>query len=109
MAIKESTKTQWTGQPLRRREEDRLVRGKGKFIDDYKFEGMLYMRLVRSPYAHARIHSVDVTAAEAVPGVVCTLTGAEVAKITQPFPEIASGPGAKIQDFPLAVSKVRFQ
>jgi len=109
MPIKGDTKTTWTGQPLRRREEDRLVRGHGKFIDDYKLEGMLYMRLVRSHYAHARINSVDVRAAEAFPGVVCTLTGAEVAKITQPFPEIASGAGAKIQDYPLAVSKVRFQ
>jgi 2-furoyl-CoA dehydrogenase large subunit len=109
MAIKEDVKTTWTGQPLRRKEEDRLVRGKGKFIDDYRLEGMLYMRLVRSPYAHARLNSVDVSAAEAHPGVVCTLTGAEVARLTQPFPEIASGAGARIQDYPLAVSKVRFQ
>ncbi|MGZ4821614.1 MAG: xanthine dehydrogenase family protein molybdopterin-binding subunit, partial [Terriglobales bacterium] len=93
----------------RRKEEDRLVRGNGKFIDDYKLEGMLYMRLVRSPYAHARINSVSVAAAESYPGAVCTLTGEEVAKLTQPFPEIAGGPGAKIKDYPLAVSKVRFQ
>ncbi len=108
MAVKEA-KTTWTGQPLKRKEEDRLVRGHGKFIDDYKFEGMLYMRLVRSPYAHATINSVDVSAAEAHPGVVCTLIGTEVEKITQPFPEISGGPGAKIKDYPLAVRKVRFQ
>src|SRR5512142_331167 len=109
MPIKDDTKTPWTGQALRRKEEDRLVRGHGKFIDDYKLEGMLYMRLVRSPYAHARINSVDVSAAEAHPGVVCTLTGAEVVQLTQPFPEIAAGPGAQIKDYPLAISKVRFQ
>jgi 2-furoyl-CoA dehydrogenase large subunit len=109
MPIKDEVTTPWTGQPLRRKEEDRLVRGHGKFIDDYKLEGMLFMRLVRSPYAHARINSVDVSAAESHPRVVCTLTGAEVAKLTQPFPEIAGGPGAKIQDYPLAVTKVRFQ
>ncbi|MGZ4826865.1 MAG: xanthine dehydrogenase family protein molybdopterin-binding subunit [Terriglobales bacterium] len=109
MRSSEEVKTTWTGQPLRRKEEDRLVRGNGKFIDDYKLEGMLYMRLVRSPYAHARINSVNVAAAESYPGVVCTLTGEEVAKLTQPFPEIAGGPGAKIKDYPLAVSKVRFQ
>ncbi|MGZ4824986.1 MAG: xanthine dehydrogenase family protein molybdopterin-binding subunit, partial [Terriglobales bacterium] len=109
MRSSEEVKTTWTGQPLRRKEEDRLVRGNGKFIDDYKLEGMLYMRLVRSPYAHARINSVSVAAAESYPGAVCTLTGEEVAKLTQPFPEIAGGPGAKIKDYPLAVSKVRFQ
>lgn len=109
MRSSEEVKTTWTGQSLRRKEEDRLVRGNGKFIDDYKLEGMLYMRLVRSPYAHARINSVSVAAAESYPGVVCTLTGEEVAKLTQPFPEIAGGPGAKIKDYPLAVSKVRFQ
>ncbi|MGZ4834016.1 MAG: xanthine dehydrogenase family protein molybdopterin-binding subunit [Terriglobales bacterium] len=109
MRSSEEVKTTWTGQSLRRKEEDRLVRGNGKFIDDYKLEGMLYMRLVRSPYAHARINSVSVAAAESCPGVVCTLTGEEVAKLTQPFPEIAGGPGALIKDYPLAVSKVRFQ
>ncbi len=102
-------KMPWTGQPLRRKEEDRLVRGKGKFVDDYKFEGALYLRLVRSPYAHARINSVDASAAEAHPGVVCTLTGREIAALTQPFPEISGGPGAKVVDYPMAVEKVRFQ
>jgi CO/xanthine dehydrogenase Mo-binding subunit len=99
----------WTGQPLRRKEEDRLVRGRGKFVDDYKFEGALYLRLVRSPYAHARINSVDVSAAQAHPGVICTLTGREIAAITQPFPEISGGAGGKIVDYPMAVEKVRFQ
>jgi CO/xanthine dehydrogenase Mo-binding subunit len=99
----------WTGRPLRRKEEDRLVRGRGKFVDDYKFEGALYLRLVRSPYAHARINSVDVSAAQAHPGVICTLTGREIAAITQPFPEISGGAGGKIVDYPMAVEKVRFQ
>ncbi len=100
---------EWTGKPIPRKEEDRLVRGKGKFVDDYKFEGMLHMRLVRSPYAHARILSIDTAAAEAAPGVVCVLTGSEVAAMTSPFPEISGGPGQKIVDYPMAVDKVRFQ
>src|SRR5438132_9936802 len=70
---------------------------------------MLYQLFVPSPYAHAKIVSVDTSAAEALPGVVCTLTGAEIAPQTQPFIEIGPEPFAKIKDYPLAVSKVRYQ
>src|SRR5881409_56846 len=70
---------------------------------------MLYLHFVRSPYAHAKIVSVDTSAAEALPGVVCTLTGAEIAPQTQPFIEIGPEPFAKIKDYPMAVSKVRYQ
>jgi CO/xanthine dehydrogenase Mo-binding subunit len=99
----------WVGKPLPRKEEDRLLRGRGKFADDVKMREMLYLRFVRSPYAHARINSVDVTAAEALPGVVCTLTGKEIEPLTQPFIEIGPDPCAKIRDYPLAVDKVRYQ
>lgn len=99
----------WVGQALPRKEENRLLRGRGKFTDDIKLREMAYLRFVRSPYAHARIVSVDMTAAEALPGVVCALTGAEVAAQTQPFIEIGPEPFAKIKDYPLAVSKVRYQ
>src|SRR5437867_10692929 len=70
---------------------------------------MLYLHFVRSPYAHAKIVSVDTSAAEALPGVVCTLTGAEIAVQTQPFIEIGPEPFAKIKDYPMAASKVRYQ
>lgn len=99
----------WMGQSLPRKEEERLIRGKGKFVDDYKFSGMLYLRLVRSSYGHARIKKVDVSEAERTPGVVCTLTGAEVARLVKPFLEIGPEPGAKIVDYPMAVEKARFQ
>ncbi|HKZ52872.1 MAG TPA: hypothetical protein VJ085_06305, partial [Candidatus Acidoferrales bacterium] len=59
----------WVGQSLRRKEEARLVRGQGKFVDDYKLPGMLHMCLVRSPYGHARLLKVDVSEAERAPGV----------------------------------------
>lgn len=101
--------SRWVGQSLPRKEEGRLIRGKGKFVDDYKLPGMLYLRLVRSSYGHARIRKVDVVEAERVPGVVCALTGAEVAQLVKPFLEIGPEPGAKIVDYPLAVDKVRFQ
>jgi CO/xanthine dehydrogenase Mo-binding subunit len=99
----------WVGKALPRKEENRLVRGRGKFTDDIKLREMLYLNFVRSPYAHANIVSVDTSSAEALPGVVCTLTGAEIAAETQPFIEIGPEPFAKIKDYPLAVSKVRYQ
>src|SRR5438105_2324375 len=105
----ESAEKSWVGKALPRKEENRLLRGRGKFADDIKLREMLYLRFVRSPYAHAKITNLDVSAAEAVPGVICTLTGKEIQPLTQPFIEIGPDPCAKIQDYPLAVSKVRYQ
>ncbi|MBV8205405.1 MAG: xanthine dehydrogenase family protein [Acidobacteria bacterium] len=99
----------WVGRPLERKEEQRLVRGRGKFVDDFVLPGMLYMQLVRSPYGHARITSVNAAAAEQHPGVVCTLTGAEVAKLTTPYIEIGPDPSSRIQDYSMAVDRVRYQ
>jgi CO/xanthine dehydrogenase Mo-binding subunit len=108
--IKKDGAKNWVGQPLPRKEENRLLRGRGKFADDIKLREMLYLRFVRSPYAHAKIVSVDVSAAEAaLAGVVYTLTGAEIAAQTQPFIEIGPDPCARIKDYPLAVSKARYQ
>jgi 2-furoyl-CoA dehydrogenase large subunit len=99
----------WVGQALPRKEENRLLRGRGKFSDDVKLREMLYLRFVRSPYAHARIVSIDASAAQGSAGAVCILTGAEIAAQTQPFIEIGPDSCAKIKDYPLAVSKVRYQ
>jgi CO/xanthine dehydrogenase Mo-binding subunit len=107
--IKKDGTQNWVGQPLPRKEENRLLRGRGKFADDIKLREMLYLRFVRSPYAHAKIVSVEVSAAEALAGVFGTLTGAEIAAQTQPFIEIGPDPCARIKDYPLAVSKVRYQ
>ncbi|MBI3667710.1 MAG: xanthine dehydrogenase family protein, partial [Acidobacteria bacterium] len=99
----------WIGKALRRREEARLVEGQGKFVDDYKMLDMLYLRLVRSPYGHARITRIDISKAEAHPGVVCTLTGPEVAGLVRPFMEIGPGPAQKIIDYPMGADRVRYQ
>ncbi len=103
------TAGKWVGRPLPRLEDARLVQGQGVFADDYKLEGMLYLQLVRSPYAHARITRVDVSKAAAAHGVVCTLTGAELPSISHPFPEIGPGAGQKVEDYALAINKVRYQ
>jgi 2-furoyl-CoA dehydrogenase large subunit len=101
--------TGWVGKSIPRKEENRLLRGRGKFIDDIKMRNMAYLRFVRSPYAHARITSVDTSAAEALPGVICIVTGPEIAAHTQPFIEIGPDPCGQIKDFPLALDKVRYQ
>ena len=104
-----TTTAGWVGRSIPRKEENRLLRGRGKFIDDIKMRDMAYLLFVRSPYAHARIASVDVSTAEALPGVACVLTGPEIKAQTQPFIEIGPDPGGKIQDYPLAIDKVRYQ
>ena len=69
----------WKGQNVPRKEDRRLVQGQGVFVDDIKRHGMGFIHFVRSPYAHAHITSLDVSKAEAAPGVYGTLTGEEVA------------------------------
>ena len=63
------------GQSIKRREDPALITGRGKYTDDLTLPGMTYAAIVRSPYAHARIRSIDVAAAAAHPGVVAVFTG----------------------------------
>jgi carbon-monoxide dehydrogenase large subunit len=67
------------GQPLRRKEDVRLLTGNGRFSDDFKLDGQAYAAMVRSPHPHARIVSIDKTSALAMPGVLAVLTGADAA------------------------------
>ena len=92
-----------------RREDDRLIRGKGLFVDDYSPAGLLHLSVLRSPYAHARIVNVDVSRAEALPGVAGTLTGKEVMELTDPFIQIGAGSTQDITDYALATDKVIYQ
>jgi carbon-monoxide dehydrogenase large subunit len=66
------------GQPVRRKEDERLVTGTGRYTSDVHLPGQLHAVIVRSPHAHARVKAVDAAAAKAVPGVVAVLTGAEL-------------------------------
>jgi carbon-monoxide dehydrogenase large subunit len=63
------------GQTVRRKEDARLVTGRGNYSDDFNLPGQAYGAAVRSPHAHARIRSIDTTAARAMPGVLAVLTG----------------------------------
>jgi CO/xanthine dehydrogenase Mo-binding subunit len=96
------------GTNVPRKEDKRLLQGQGVFVDDVKAHGMGYLHFVRSPYAHARILSIDVSKALEVKGVYGTLTGDEVAILTDPFFQISSPPGAHVRDYALAVGKARF-
>src|SRR5436305_10370096 len=103
----EAPAEQWKGQNVPRKEDKRLVQGQGVFVDDIKRHGMGFLHYVRSPYAHAHITSIDVSKAEALPGVYGTLTGEEVAALTDPFLQLSTPPGAHLKDYALAVGKVR--
>ena len=96
------------GTNVPRKEDKRLVQGEGVFFDDVKRHGMGYVHFVRSPYAHARITSVDVSKALELDGVYGTLTGDEVAIQTDPFFELSRPPASEMRDYALAVGKVRF-
>jgi len=67
------------GAPLPRKEDERLVTGKGRFTDDFSLEGQAYAVMVRSPYPHARIVAVNAARANAMPGVLGVFTGADCA------------------------------
>ena len=67
----------YIGQPIKRREDDRFVTGKGTYTDDISLPGMTHLAFVRSPYAHAKIKNIDTKAASAHSGVVAVYTGAD--------------------------------
>jgi carbon-monoxide dehydrogenase large subunit len=72
------------GRPLTRREDRRLLTGRGQFIADLELPHMLHAVFVRSPLAHARIKAIDMSRAAAAPGVVYVLTGLELARLLPP-------------------------
>ncbi len=66
------------GTPMKRKEDPRFIRGKGRYLDDIVLPNMLYLAIVHSPYPHARIKSIDKSAAMAVPGVKAVITGEDL-------------------------------
>jgi len=67
------------GQPVRRKEDDTLVRGKGKYTDDFSLPGQAYAWIVRSSHAHGILRGIDTSSARAMPGVLGVWTGADLA------------------------------
>lgn len=68
----------WIGRSVRRREDPRLLAGRGRYSDDMNLPGQAHAVMVRSPHAHARIVAIDTTAARHAPGVLAVLTGADM-------------------------------
>jgi aerobic carbon-monoxide dehydrogenase large subunit len=70
--------SRYFGRGLKRREDPKLITGRGRYTDDLTPTGALHMAILRSPHAHARITSLDTSAAAARPGVVGVYTGADI-------------------------------
>jgi len=96
----------WLSQSGEVREDRRFVTGNGRYVADIDLPGILHVGLVTSPHAHARIIGIDTTAALQVEGVVAVLTGAELAKTTEPLRQYLDVP--EVQWRPLAVDHVRY-
>src|SRR4029079_10753041 len=74
------------GQRTKRREDPRLIRGRGTYVDDIALVGMQHLAFKRSDVAHGRIRSIDTSAAKAMEGVEAVFTGAEIAEFLAPMP-----------------------
>ena len=80
MALKTSAEVGGMGHSIKRKEDPRFIRGKGTYVDDVQLPGMLYLDIVRSPYAHAKLVKIHTAKALAVPGVLAVITGEDLAK-----------------------------
>src|SRR5215475_8156800 len=99
----------YVGQRVKRTEDPRLIKGLAHYVDDIKLPDTLFVAFVRSVYPHARIKSIDASAALAAPGVVAVYTGKEVADKIGPVPCASALPDLKVPDHRvLAKDKVYF-
>jgi len=103
------------GQPVRRKEDDTLVRGKGKYTDDFSLPGQAFAWMVRSSHAHGIIKGIDASAAKAMPGVLGVWTAADLASANYkpfvcglPLKNRDGSPLLQTNRMPLATDKVRF-
>jgi len=80
MAPKTSPEVGGMGHSMKRKEDPRFIRGKGNYVDDIVLPGMLWMDIVRSPFAHAKILKINTEKALKVPGVLAVITGETLAK-----------------------------
>jgi carbon-monoxide dehydrogenase large subunit len=80
MELKTTPEVGGMGHSIRRKEDPRFIRGRGTYVDDVVLPGMLYLDIVRSPHAHAKIVKIDTAKAMAVNGVLAVITGQDLAK-----------------------------
>jgi carbon-monoxide dehydrogenase large subunit len=97
----------FVGERIKRREDPRLISGTATYVDDIKLVGMLSAVIMRSPYAHAKINSVDLSKARKAQGVACVLSGEDLRDKIGSVPCVA--PAEHVPFHPvLAIGKVRF-
>ena len=101
------------GQDVKRVEDQALITGRGQYVDDLRLPGLLHLAIVRSPYGHAKINNIDVSAAANAPGVVSVFTGADLAEQLGSLPAgwvlDEESTGMKTPEHPpLAIEKVRY-
>jgi carbon-monoxide dehydrogenase large subunit len=103
-----ATTPSYIGARVPRKEDPRLITGHARFTDDITLNGMVYLSVVRSPHAHARIRRVDTAAAKKEPGVVAVLTGKdlEATGVLPVFISVPSMSGSK--HMPIATDKARY-
>jgi carbon-monoxide dehydrogenase large subunit len=97
----------FVGERIKRREDPRLITGTGTYVDDVRLPGMLTAVVLRSPYAHAKINSIDLDKARALGGIACVIAGADLKDQIGSVPCVA--PADHVPFHPvLAQGKVRF-
>jgi carbon-monoxide dehydrogenase large subunit len=98
----------FVGEKIPRVEDRRILSGRGKYVDDLNLPNMLHAAFVRSPFAHARVNHIDISAARSAPGVVAVFTGDDMRQLCNPV-STSLAFGAKFPEFyPLVTDKVRF-
>jgi aerobic carbon-monoxide dehydrogenase large subunit len=105
--------TTMIGAKIHRREDPRLVSGEGRYVDDFTRPGTIFLAVVRSPHAHARIKKIDTAKASKAPGVVAVYTHEDIAKViagTMPAaPAFVADKKQVPPRFPIAESEVAYQ
>ena len=98
------------GRALRRKEDPRLITGQGRYVDDLSLPGMVWAAFVRSPEAHAKIVSIDTSAAKERDGVIAVFTGPDMADLGGPLPMAWVPPGVEVNNpdhWPIARDTVK--
>ncbi len=97
---------EWIGSPVPRKEDEALLTGQARFIDDLSpIAGIRYAAILRSPHPHARILRINTARATALPGVHAVVTGTELAELIGPVPSVVRSPLAY---YPIAIDRVRY-
>ncbi|MGP0025000.1 MAG: molybdopterin cofactor-binding domain-containing protein [Streptosporangiaceae bacterium] len=97
------------GRSVTRSEDHRLLTGRGQYVDDLDFPGVLHMTVVRSPHPHARIASVSTAAARSMPGVHGVFAASDIGHLNRPWPEHVPHPSLRAGTLrALPIDKVRY-